>query len=252
MLVHGAGAHAHWWDVLVPALSPGRRLIAPDLRGHGESDWALPPRYLIEDFAADLLELLRGIAAPPLTLIGHSMGGRVSAWIAARHPDLVRGLVLIDTRIGGLRRDRVEKWRGTSARAPRRAAHPTRDAALASFRLTPPEPGIAPAVRDDLAHHAVRRLDSGDWALRFDRAVLSLDGSRVADLSSLLEDIRCPTLVLRGSESTVISEKHGVETLARLRQGRLLVFPGGHHFLLSHPRQVGEALVDFLEEAASR
>ena len=57
-LIHGAGAHAHWWDALVPRLVPRWRVVAPDLRGHGESDWALPPSYAIEDFAADLLHCL--------------------------------------------------------------------------------------------------------------------------------------------------------------------------------------------------
>src|SRR5215471_19493150 len=54
LLVHGNGGHAHWWDPLVPHFVPGYRLIAPDLRGHGESDWPTQPAYGIGDFSADL------------------------------------------------------------------------------------------------------------------------------------------------------------------------------------------------------
>jgi len=66
VLVHGNGAHAHWWDTLIPALVPGWRLVAPDLRGHGESSWAEPPSYLMRDFAADLGGVLSALA-PGLT-----------------------------------------------------------------------------------------------------------------------------------------------------------------------------------------
>ncbi|MGH7788979.1 MAG: alpha/beta fold hydrolase, partial [Candidatus Binatia bacterium] len=101
LLVHGGGAHAHWWDALVPALGGAHTLIAPDLRGHGQSDWA--ERYQIEDFGADLLAVLDALAPEPAALVGHSMGGRITTWLAAHHPQRVRAMALLDARLGQIK-----------------------------------------------------------------------------------------------------------------------------------------------------
>ena len=75
LLVHGNGGHAHWWDALVPHFVPGYALLAPDLRGHGESDWPHVPAYRIEDFSADLLAIADRLA--PQRGIDRS-GGRIA------------------------------------------------------------------------------------------------------------------------------------------------------------------------------
>lgn len=246
LLIHGAGMLAHAWDPLVPGLLPGWRLLAPDLRGHDNSDWATPPRYVIEDFATDLLGMLDVLTTPPAVLVGHSMGGRIAAWIAAHRPQRVRGLVLMDTRLTALSHERVQLWRGVHAGRGVRRGHATRAAAMASFRITPDEPGVAAHVRNHLAHHAVHERTPGDWVLRFDRAVLQLEGTRVADLTGLLGDIRCPTLIMRGERSSVLEAAKCAAMAAALVNCRVEVFPGGHHFLLAHPERVAAALRDFL------
>ena len=255
VLLHGAGAHARWWDRLVPALLPGWRLLAPDLRGHGGSDWAAAP-YLIEDFHDDVHGLLEIIAPRRVVLIGHSMGGRVATWFAAHHPERVRGLALLDTRMAGLKPERVDQWRGfTIGNGPRRV-YSTREQALAAFRLIPPESGIAPGVIADLAAHAIVQLGPQEWALRFDRGVLSLAGSRLADVFHLLPRIPCPAIVLKGEVSTVITPAECAATAAALGNCPVHMFPGAHHFLLAHPAAVGATLRAFLDrlppEAASQ
>lgn len=246
VLIHGAGMMAHAWAPIVAGLLPGWRLLAPDLRGHGDSDWVTPPHYVIEDFANDVLGLLDALAVGRVALVGHSMGGRVAAWIAAHHPRRVRGLVLADTRLTALSQERVQVWRGVRAGRGARRAHATRAAALASFRITPDEPAVPAHVRDHLAHHAVRERAPGEWVLRFDRAVLQLEGSRIADLTGLLKDISCPTLLMRGESSSVLEATKCAAMAAALTDGRVQVFPGGHHFLLAHPDRVAVALREFL------
>ena len=246
LFIHGAGMLAHVWSLIAPGLLPGWRLLAPDLRGHGASDWVTPPRYVIEDFVGDLLGLLDLLAPQPIVLVGHSMGGRIAAWLAAQHPQRVRGLVLVDTRLTALSQERVQLWRGVRTGRGTRRGHATRTAAMASFRITPEEPGIPAPVWEHLAHHAVAERTPGDWALRFDRAVLQIEGSRIADLTGLLPSIRCRTLIMRGADSDVLEATKGAAMAAALSDCRVQVFPGGHHFVLAHPERVAAALREFL------
>jgi pimeloyl-ACP methyl ester carboxylesterase len=246
-LVHGNGGHAHWWDALVPALVPGWRLVAPDLRGHGESEWAEPPRYRIEDFAGDLTALLDTLAPGPVALVGHSMGGRVAAWWAAHHPDRVRGLVLLDSRMSPVDPASAAVWRAQMAGRRGGRTYPTREAALGAFRFVPEEAGVPAPVIADLAHHAVVERRAGEWTYRFDRAVLSVDGDGAGDLLSLLGRVRCPAAVLAGADSWVMGPVERRATVDALPGATLRVFPGGHHFLLAHATAVGETLRAFLD-----
>ncbi len=248
VFVHGNGGHAHWWDPLVPALVPGWRLVAPDLRGHGASDWSEPPSYRLEDFAADLLGVLDAVTPAPVVLVGHSMGGRVAAWFAVHYPERVRRLVLIDTRMSGINARMAQKWRGRVAGTRHGRGYPTRDDALAAFRLVPDEPDVAPEVLAHLAQHAVHERGPGDWTFRFDRAVLALDGDGGGELYSMLGRIRCPTLVMHGQASWVMDAAEAAALEAAIPNCTVSAFPGGHHFFLAQSEAVGAALRLFIDE----
>ncbi|MDX2169784.1 MAG: hypothetical protein SF182_22125, partial [Deltaproteobacteria bacterium] len=120
-------------------------------------------------------------------------------------------------------------------------------AAEAAFRLTPREPDIPPHVHARLARHAVGPCHGGGWALRVDRAVLSLSGSRVEDLLPLLAQVRCPTLILRGADSTVIGPTQLAAMRSALPSAEHETVPGGHHFLLAHPELIGTRIAQFLK-----
>lgn len=96
VLIHGLGSCAADWEDQVPAFAPHFRVIRPDLRGHGTSRAAGGP-YTIEQFASDLQALLRALLVDRATLLGISMGGSVALQLAADAPDLVRGLILVNT-----------------------------------------------------------------------------------------------------------------------------------------------------------
>ena len=252
VLLHGNGGHAHWWDPLVPALVPGWRLVAPDLRGHGESDWAEPPRYRIEDYAADLDAVLEALAPGRVALVGHSMGGRIAAWYAAHHPERTAGLALLDSRMEPIDRRAASAWRARVAGQRHGRGYPTREAALAAFRFVPDEPGVPPAVVADLAHHAVLERAPGDWTFRFDRAVLSLEGDGAGNLFAHLRRVHCPAIVLGGTASQVMDEA-GLSATARALGGApVQLFPGGHHFLVARAPAVGRVLREFLDGLLSR
>jgi len=97
VLVHGITASHRAWPAVVAAL-PGRRVIAPDLRGRGRSN-GLPGPYGMAAHADDVAAVVRELAGGPAVVVGHSMGGFVSLVLTHRHPGLVARLVLVD---GGL------------------------------------------------------------------------------------------------------------------------------------------------------
>jgi pimeloyl-ACP methyl ester carboxylesterase len=250
VLVHGNGGHAHWWDALVPALVPGWRLVAPDLRGHGESGWPDVPAYEMADFEADLAAVLEVLAPGPAVLVGHSMGGRIAAWAAAAEPARVRGLVLVDTRLGAVQPALAARWRGRIAGQRTGRTYPSYADALAAFRFIPDEEVVPPAVLADLAHHAVVERAPGAWSYRFDRAVLSVYGDGAGDLLPVLGRVRCPIAVFAGAASWVMDAAQRAAIGATVPGTAVHVFPGGHHFLTAGGAAVGVALRRFVDSLA--
>jgi 3-oxoadipate enol-lactonase len=94
VLLHALGEGAADWDAVAPAFARHWRVYAPDLRGHGRSDW--PGGYSVELMAADVLGFLDALELNRVDLIGHSMGGLVAYLLARNHPERVRRLILED------------------------------------------------------------------------------------------------------------------------------------------------------------
>ncbi|MGX1806444.1 alpha/beta fold hydrolase [Nocardia sp. NPDC055321] len=93
VLVHGMGGDGHTWDRFAGRLGKlGRRVIIPDLRGHGRSAHA--GSYLFPEFGADVLRLCERLGVGRVDLVGHSLGGYAASWVAMERPELVRRLVI--------------------------------------------------------------------------------------------------------------------------------------------------------------
>lgn len=247
LLVHGNGGHAHWWDPLVPHFVPGFRLLAPDLRGHGESDWPREPAYGIADFSADLLAITEQLAPARLAIVAHSMGARAAAWFTAHHPERVRGLALLDTTLVGVDAETAQRWRGRVTGQRDGRTYDTYAAAVGAFRFVPPESDVAAPIAADLAHHAVCQPAPGAWTFRFDRAVLALAGDGAGNLTRLVADLPCPLWVGRGRASSVIVRREFDALRARQPAVEVHDFAGAHHFFLSDPAAAGLALRRFLD-----
>src|SRR6059058_6201457 len=169
--LHGGSAHAHWFDLVTPAFTDRFHVIALDQRGHGESQWAKPPAYATENFAADLLGFIDALGLARVAMIGHSMGGHNAMSFAAWHPDRVSALVIVDSR-PTIPTDRLDRMHARGRRAPR--LHPDPDSAARAFRLLPRETVAAPELLTHLARAGfVAR--GGGWVYRFDPAC---NGSR--------------------------------------------------------------------------
>ncbi|MBI4310757.1 MAG: alpha/beta fold hydrolase, partial [Chloroflexi bacterium] len=89
LLLHGQRGHAHTWDAVARRFADAYRVLALDLRGHGDSDWSRPGDYSASTYAADLEQWVEQLHLPPFLLMGHCLGGAVATVYAARRPDRV-------------------------------------------------------------------------------------------------------------------------------------------------------------------
>src|SRR5690349_12158721 len=97
VLVHGFSSTADAWLRVGEVLESDYHVVAPDLRGHGQSDWDAQMRYSDDQLASDVRVLAQHLQLPPFTLIGHSMGGAVAFTYAATYPEDVKRLVIEDS-----------------------------------------------------------------------------------------------------------------------------------------------------------
>ena len=98
LALHGLTGHGQRWERIAAVQTPGSRVLAPDLRGHGRSTWN--PPWGIADHVADLVGLLRAEAPEPVVLIGHSYGAGIAVHLARAAPESVRALILLDPAMG--------------------------------------------------------------------------------------------------------------------------------------------------------
>ncbi|HET8674119.1 MAG TPA: alpha/beta hydrolase [Thermoleophilaceae bacterium] len=235
LLIHGTGGNV--WDPLPGMLaSAGHRVIAYDRRGFGASAHPAikdPPRH-----TADAAALLQGLNAVPAIVVGHSMGGIIALDLAARHPDLVRALVLVEpplhfkkhpsaTMIRSLLVAQViRRARGEQVAAERffRFATSTTDGGN-GYDLTPPDERAklmanAPAV--------MRELDSGTG-----------EHVTAADIAG----IGCPVVCLVGT-ITLPDYRRAADRIVKARPAtRLVTVEGAGHILpVSHPQAVVDAV----------
>ena len=96
IMLHGIARHAHTFDHIAADLARDYRVIAVDMRGHGDSAWSPDAAYMVEDYVKDLEGLVRQLRLRRLTLLGNSTGGRVVQVFAGTHPDLVERMIVED------------------------------------------------------------------------------------------------------------------------------------------------------------
>jgi pimeloyl-ACP methyl ester carboxylesterase len=200
------------------------------------------------DFERDLAAVVAATVPGPFALVGHSMGGRVALWYAARRPAGVTALGMLDSRLDPLVPADAAKYRKKMGAREGRG-YPTREAAIAAFRFVPAEPDAPPEIVARLADRAVVERGPGDWTFRFDRGVLDVAGDGAGDMTRLLPGIAVPAFVANGRESWVLDADGRARIVAALPRGEGHEFPGAHHFLVSHGPEVGAALRRFLDAA---
>ena len=96
ILIHGGRDHCRNWDWVAEQFRHDYHIIAPDLRGHGDSQWMVGGAYSQIDYVYDIAQLLRQKQMSPVTIVGHSLGGSISLLYTALHPENVEKLVAIE------------------------------------------------------------------------------------------------------------------------------------------------------------
>lgn len=243
LCVHGAAAHAHWFDFVAPALRQDHRVYSLDLRGHGDSAWAEQHTYAFKTYAEDLNALVEKLDLRDFVLIGHSMGGMVSLLYSATFPGRVARLVVVDS-IMLMPMERVLKMREFGQTPP--SSYATQEELVARYRLAPPETHIAaPEIIRHMAIHSGRQGPDGRWQHKADRRVYA-NSQQLAGMP-LWDRIRIPALVIRGSRSTRFSPEEMVEIRARAPQVQVAEVPdSNHHITLDNPQGFIAAVQPFL------
>jgi pimeloyl-ACP methyl ester carboxylesterase len=235
--VHGYTGSADAFNALARHLQDRYRILAPDVRGHGESAWSPAGAYRYEDQASDLAGLVRQLGLDKYVLIGTSMGGIIAMTYAAAHGDRLAGLVINDigpdaeagtqriTQMVGSRPDEFTTLE--EAMAYRRSASPILTARSAEDQ-------------HELALGVLRRGAGGKWGWKMDPAYIRQrveHGPPVRPpLWPVLQALGCPTLVIWGTDSDVLSEAQAQRMVDLLPRGELVRVPGiGHAPTLVEP-----------------
>jgi pimeloyl-ACP methyl ester carboxylesterase len=242
LLLHGGLAHAHWWDFLAPLMIDRYRVLALDLRGHGDSEWDSEAEYGVEAHASDISSFVREMRLDGVTLVGHSFGGQVAIKAAAEMNGALDALVVIDSRtsIG----ERAARFMDSLRKLPQPTYRSFEDA-VQRFRLLPIDHQTSPEILHHIACKAVRQQEDGTWTLKFDRRAMV--NTKPSDLTEELQSLRCPIFVVRGAESTLIPTSVLDDFITAAPHAECDAIAGAHHHvMLDQPRALASALRGFL------
>ncbi len=213
LLVHGGRDHCRNWDWVAENLRSDYHIIAPDLRGHGDSQWMIGGGYSQLDYVYDIAQLLHQTKMTPTTIISHSLGGSVSLTYTGLYPENVVKLVAIEgmgpppqmlkSHMTQPTHERMHEWinglRKTAGRTPRRY-----DSLEEAFqRMQEENPHLSAEQARHLTVHGSNQNEDGTYSWKFDNYVRSFFpvGLSPKQHDELYARITCPTLLVRGTES---------------------------------------------------
>ncbi len=242
ILLHGGRDHCRNWDWVASELRADFHIIAPDLRGHGDSQWSPDGNYSMAAHVYDLAQLIHQQRLAPVTIIAHSLGGNIALRYAGIFPENVAGLVAIEglgpspameaKRAGKSIDQRMQDWiadqRALSGRQPRR--YSSIDQALA--RMQEENTNLTPSQARHLTVHGVSQNEDGSYSWKFDNYVRSISP---VDMTSeerqrLWSRITCPTLLVNGRESWASNPAEDGR-LKHFGNARVAVFDGAGHWV---------------------
>ena len=213
LLIHGGRDHCRNWDWVAEHFAKDYHIIAPDLRGHGDSQWEASGNYTQISYVYDIAQLLQQKNMHDVTVIGHSLGGAIALMYTALFPERVKKLVAIEgmgpspslaakqveISINNRVRSWVDDMRKLSGRLPRR--YDTLDDAFK--RMRDENPHLSEEQARHLTLHGANQNEDGTYSWKFDNyvRVFSMSGLPNEEVKKMYGEISCPTLLMRGEES---------------------------------------------------
>jgi len=258
LLVHGGLDQSRSWDAVARALRTRFHVVAPDLRGHGDSDWATGSSYSLADHVYDLTCLIKSAGLEQVVIVGHSMGGMVSLTYAGAFPQNVSGLVVLDgvtnfpTRTVKPIDVRIAEWVGDLDETAQRKIHRYPSVADGADRILARNARLTREQAMHLATHALKRDADDEYSWKFDPYLRARAPYRLSleDNIALWSRIQCPTLLVAGSES-FLPDPGTAGVLTHFRQAELVKIEGAGHWLQhDQPEQVIGVLKTFLGVSA--
>jgi pimeloyl-ACP methyl ester carboxylesterase len=252
VLMHGLRDYAYYWQDFANRLMDEFHIFAPDIRGHGESEFA-PGGYLVWALASDLAGFVDSVGLERFDLVGLSLGSRVSMAYARDNSLRLKHLALCDmgpqmARVGavGLKQDMTSK----AARPP---SSFTLDAAREFYRDQWPtldDASIERLIQNSLI---AGEDDATQYSNRYDRRLADVTTkSAIPEINFLWESltrVKCPALVCRGEESPILDDEISSRMVASLPDGRLYVFAEtGHSLPRLQPERFADVIRRFLND----
>ena len=241
VLIHGYPFNRSLWTEQIPALSDSYRIVAPDLRGFGESDASQDPSTM-NQLAADVAALMDHLDIARATIGGLSMGGYVALAFYKQFPSRVRALVLADTRAQADTEEAKQTREQQAEKALSEGMAGIADAMLPKL-LTPETVSKRPEIVKFVRDMMLQTKPEG--------AAAALRGmAEREDQTGLLSKITVPTLILVGAEDAITPVADSEKMHQAIEGSRLVVLDhAGHVSNLERTQQFNDALLEFLTQS---
>ena len=244
LLLHGITDSGRMWGRVADGLAEhGFDVIAPDQRGHGESD--VPAHgYSYDDYAQDAIALLGNLKKSPAVVMGHSFGGLISIWLGAHYPQAVSKLLLVDPPMFSFTGTDEEwhTWRQNYFQWLRDMKPKSTAQIMAEKKVE--SPGWS---EDERHHYANARLAA---SLRLsERGGITF----YSDWQTLFPQFQCPTMLLYGDKElgSIVSDETAAQAKQLLRDGHIIKIPNtGHSLLRDDAPAFLDAVLPFICAAA--
>jgi len=236
LLLHGSGVSARSWTFQLQNLGHALRILAIDLPGHGESDPI--DNMTLEGYADAARGLLDALGTGPVLVAGHSLGGAVAQVLAARHPEMVRGLVLLSTCVN------LPETNGFLHRFYR---YLPASIQKVLFFSTAKKILFSPSASREAILLGMEELR----ACRPETILRDMAAAQAMDLQEVAQGLRVPTLILCGNRDKLTPPAFSARLRELISDSRLLIVAGAGHMLpLETPGRVSEELLEFVNSVA--
>ena len=249
VLLHGVGQTCHTWDLFAAAMSPHFHVMAFDQRGHGDTDWAPDKDYSRKTMVKDAEAFTTALGLDRFFLTGMSMGGANSLAFTGQNPDRVEALVVVDV---GPRVENKGVQHIRNFMKDFREFDSLDDAAAVIHKFNPRRP--LEVIRKYTVVYNLKQLPSGKWTWKYD-TYFSEGHSRgdvkqmEQELSTEVKKISCPTLLVKGAESDVLSLDGARLLQAAVPGSEFALIPGaGHSVMGDNPPAFEAAVREFYQK----